>query len=153
MNLTYQCRGPPEWSQVDHGFSFTHKPMFSPSEYLTNLHQAQLLNRLVTPAGQLPQIPFMRSNESAIPVVTAVPIMGTCGDIIAAVGGTSLLLKAAAILATGLIMAYFVKKYGPSVLAWFCSNMQQLVASVSRKLSWYRRGSLTPAIATVVVTN
>ena len=153
MNLTYQCRGPPEWSQVDHGFSFTHKPMFSPSEYLTNLHQAQLLNQLVTPVGQLPRIPFMRSNEAAIPVVTAVPTVGACGDIIAAVGGTSLLLKAAAVLAGGLIITYFIKKYGSSVMTWFRSNMDQFIASVSRKLSWYRRGSLVPAVATVVVTD
>jgi hypothetical protein len=133
---------------------FAHHPMFSPSEYLTNLRQISLLNGLVTPVGQLPSIPPIPKMESAtagIPVVATVPAAPECHDIISAVASSPLAINLAALFAAGLILTILIKKYGPSILAWFRDKMQRFLASIRSKISKRRSNLLQPSVCTVVV--
>jgi hypothetical protein len=133
---------------------FAHHPMFSPAEYLTNLRQISLLNGLVTPQGQLPSIPSIPKIQSApagIPVVATVPTAPECYDIISAVACSPLAINLAALFAAGLIITVFIKKYGPSILAWFRDKMPRFLASIRSKISKQRTVLLLPASQAVVM--
>lgn len=128
--------------------------MFSPAEYLTNLNQMVLLQGLVTPRGQLPQIPSMpkMSGTIGIPVITTVPsTFEQCNDLIQTIGSSPLVLGLAASLASGLILYYLVKKHGPVILQWIRKNMYQFVASIKRRLRLQRKLHLLPGSQSVVM--
>jgi hypothetical protein len=131
--------------------------MFSPAEYLTNLHQISLLSGLVTPLGQLPsipQLPKLQSTPGGIPVVATVPGVPSppeCADLITAVAASPLAINLAALFAAGLILTILTKKYGPSILAWFRDKMQRFLASIRSKISKQRSNLLLPASQTVVM--
>lgn len=111
--------------------------MFSPAEYLTNLRQISLLNNLVTPRGQLPSIPGIpQINAGAgIPVVATVPpVGGECNDIIASLATSTISIKIAAILGTALIVSYFIKKYGRTILDGLRDKMQTILVSIKNKI-------------------
>lgn len=135
---------------------FAHHPMFSPSEYLTNLRQISLLNGLVTPRGQLPTIPpipQIQSAPSGIPVVATVPGVPStteCNDLIRAVASSPLAINLASLFAAGLIFTILIKKYGPSILGWFRDKMQRFLASIRSKISKQRSNLLQPSVCTVV---
>jgi hypothetical protein len=131
--------------------------MFSPAEYLTNLHQISLLSGLVTPLGQLPSIPKIPQLQSApggIPVVATVPSVPSateCNDIIRAVASSPLAINLAATFTAAFIITILIKKYGPSILGWFRDKMQNFLASIRSKISKRRSNLLQPSVCTVVV--
>ena len=143
-------------SQKDQGIFSLHKLiMFSPAEYLTNLRQVSLLNSLVTPWGQLPAIPAIPQVNGAggvIPVVAAVsPTTGECYDMITSLANSTISIKIAAIVGTALIVAYFIKKYGRTILAGLRSKIQHILASIESKI-WKQRTVylLAPAQSMVI---
>lgn len=133
--------------------------MFSPSEYLTNLRQITLLNGLVTPLGQMPQIPQIPKmvSGSGIPVVTTVPGVGInaggqeCNDIIQAVAASPLALGIAGAVAGAIILTYLVRKHGPAILKWFRQHTQQFIASIKAKLRRQRSVYLLSGSQSVVM--
>jgi hypothetical protein len=143
-------------SQKDQGIFSLHKLiMFSPAEYLTNLRQISLLNGLVTPRGQLPTIPAIPQVNGAggvIPVVATVPPAGTeCNDIITSLANSTISIRIAAIVGTALIVAYFIKKYGRTILAGLRGKIQHILASIESKI-WKQRTVylLAPAQSLVI---
>jgi hypothetical protein len=130
--------------------------MFSPAEYLTNLHQISLLSGLVTPLGQLPSIPKIPQLQSApggIPVVATVPPVPStteCNDIIRAVASSPLAINLAATFTAAFILTIFIKKYGPSILGWFRVKMQQFLATIRSKIRLQRSNLLQPASQAMV---
>jgi hypothetical protein len=130
--------------------------MFSPAEYLTNLHQISLLSGLVTPLGQLPSIPKIPQLQSApggIPVVATVPPVPStteCNDIIRAVASSPLAINLAATFTAAFIITILIKKYGPSILGWFRVKMQQFLATIRSKIRLQRSNLLQPASQAMV---
>jgi len=154
--LTYLSRGPPpniRWITV----SFCTPSMFSPSEYLTNLHQISLLSGLVTPLGQLPsipQLPKLQSTPGGIPVVATVPPISStpeCNDIISAIASSPLAINLAVGLGAALVLTTLIKAYGPSILAWFRGKMQRFLAAIRSKISKRRTNLLQPSLQVVMV--
>jgi len=128
--------------------------MFSPSEYLTNLRQISLLNGLVTPRGQMPAIPPIPQMNvgPGIPVVATVPPAGgECNDMIGFLATSSLGLKIAAIVGTALIVAYFVKKYGKTILTGLRGKIQQILASIENKIRKQRTVYLLAPAPSMVI--
>ena len=129
--------------------------MFSPAEYLTNLRQTSLLSTLVTPQGQLPSIPSipkMVSTPVGVPVVATVPSTTECNDLIHFIASSSLTINVAAILAAALIITHFIRKYGPSILAWFRDKMQKFLGAIRDKISKQRIIALLPESHTMVMS-
>ena len=119
--------------------------MFSPAEYLTNLRQIALLNRIFIPPVNLPaaaQVPTAATSQ--IPVIATVPGISStetsnqCSDFIAHLITTNniqqLTLSAAATVITTLVIIYYIKKHGKNILSWFKQNYQMLLTSIKRKL-------------------
>lgn len=128
--------------------------MFSPAEYLTNLRQISLLNNLVTPRGQLPAIPpIPQINAGAgIPVVATVPPAGgECNDMIASLVTSPISIKLAAILGTALIVTYFIKKYGRTILDGLRGKIQHILASIENKIRKQRTVYLLAPAQSMVI--
>lgn len=129
--------------------------MFSPAEYLTNLRQISLINRLVTPPGQmpaLPPLPQMSPGAGPIPIVATVPIsQEQCNDIIAALALTPFSLKIAAIIGAAILLTYLIRKHGPTILASLRSKMSDIVVAIKNKISRQRTVYLFPVPESVVL--
>jgi hypothetical protein len=128
--------------------------MFSPAEYLTNLRQISLLNGLVTPRGQLPSIPAIPQINAGvgIPVVATVPpVGGECNDILASLASSTISIKIAAILGTVLIVSYFIKKYGRTILDGLRGKIQHILASIEDKIRKQRTVYLLAPAQSMVI--
>lgn len=123
-------------------FSLHKLTMFSPSEYLTNLQQAALLNALFVPVTSLSS--STKKVAAQTPVIATIPYLppieavNQCNDIINYFITKSNLSKVtlgvAALVITTLVIIHYGRKHGKHVFAWFRQNYQQLITTIKRKL-------------------
>ena len=100
----------------------------------------------------IPPIPQMNVG-SGIPVVATVPPTGgECKDMIGFLATSSLGLKIAAIVGTALIVAYFVKKYGKTILNGLRGKIQHILASIENKIRKQRTVYLLAPAQSMVIS-